>query len=161
MRSFVLLLLLGCSLLEGADKVTVKIIDRRDSEQGYSYTIPQHVQTTANTDVNCTTYPNSANCTATTRTTGTVTPPRRIAYSVRGATFSLLLANGKVVVVNCESKYRMRGDYINRRSCRMPIVDDIDVEFNKDNAKLFWPVSVDGKKIESETYKIIGILNKL
>ncbi len=42
----------------------------------------------------------------------------------------------------------------------MPIVDNIEAEFNKDNAKLFWPVSLDGKKIESETYKIIGILDK-
>lgn len=54
----------------------------------------------------------------------------------------------------------MRGDYINRRSCRMPVVEEIEVEFSKDSAKLFWPVSLDGKKLESETYKIIGILNK-
>lgn len=47
-----------------------------------------------------------------------------------------------------------------RRSCRMPIVDEIEVEFNKDSAKLIWPVSIDGKKTESETYKIIGILKK-
>ena len=40
----------------------------------------------------------------------------------------------------------------------MPLVDDIDAEFNKDKAKLFWPVSLDGKKIESETYKILGIM---
>jgi len=40
----------------------------------------------------------------------------------------------------------------------MPIVDEIEVEFNKANAKLIWPVSIDGKKMESETYKIIGIL---
>jgi hypothetical protein len=72
----------------------------------------------------------------------------------------LLLADGKVVIVNCESKYKMRGDYINRRSCRMPVVEEIEVEFSKDSAKLFWPVSLDGKKLESETYKIIGILNK-
>jgi hypothetical protein len=45
-----------------------------------------------------------------------------------------------------------------RRSCRMPIVDEIEVEFSKDSAKLIWPVSIDGKKTESETYKIIGIL---
>jgi hypothetical protein len=27
-------------------------------------------------------------------------------------------------------------------------------------AKLKWPVSIDGKQIESETYKILGILDK-
>jgi hypothetical protein len=42
----------------------------------------------------------------------------------------------------------------------MPIVTDIEVEFNKDRAKLIWPVSIDGKKTQTETYKIIGILNK-
>jgi hypothetical protein len=34
------------------------------------------------------------------------------------------------------------------------------VEFSEDKAKLKWPVSIDGKKIESETYKILGILDK-
>ena len=29
-----------------------------------------------------------------------------------------------------------------------------------DNAKLIWPVSLDGKKMQSETYKILGILDK-
>ena len=41
----------------------------------------------------------------------------------------------------------------------MPIVDEIDVEFKGDKAKLFWPVSLDGKKLESETYKVLGILD--
>ena len=41
----------------------------------------------------------------------------------------------------------------------MPIVDEIQVEFKGKNAKLFWPVSLDGKKMESETYKILGVLN--
>jgi len=30
----------------------------------------------------------------------------------------------------------------------------------KHNAKLIWPVSLDGKKMQSETYKILGILDK-
>jgi len=42
----------------------------------------------------------------------------------------------------------------------MPITNEIDVEFKGKNAKLFWPVSVDGKKMESETYKILGVLDK-
>src|SRR5262245_55980434 len=124
-----LVVLLLCSgLLCAAEKVKVKIIDRRDSEREYSYTAPQEVHATSKTDVNCRAYPNSANCDAPTKATGTVTPPQTISYSVRGATFSLLLPNGKVVVVNCDSKYKLRGDSINRRSCRTPIADEIDVE---------------------------------
>jgi hypothetical protein len=42
----------------------------------------------------------------------------------------------------------------------MPIVDELQVEFSGDSAKLKWPVSIDGKKLESETYKILGILDK-
>jgi hypothetical protein len=31
----------------------------------------------------------------------------------------------------------------------MPIVDNIEAEFKSDNAKLIWPVSLDGKKMDS------------
>jgi hypothetical protein len=40
----------------------------------------------------------------------------------------------------------------------MPIVDDIEAEFKGNKARLRWPVSIDGKKMESETYKILGVL---
>lgn len=43
------------------------------------------------------------------------------------------------------------------RSCRVPIVDDFEADFNGDKAKLMWPVSLDGKKTASETYKIIAV----
>jgi hypothetical protein len=42
----------------------------------------------------------------------------------------------------------------------MPIVDNIQADFKGGNAKLIWPVSLDGKKMESETYKILGVLDK-
>jgi hypothetical protein len=42
----------------------------------------------------------------------------------------------------------------------MPMVDNIEAAFKGHNAKLIWPVSLDGKKMESETYKIFGILDK-
>jgi hypothetical protein len=40
----------------------------------------------------------------------------------------------------------------------MPLVDELDVEFKGKNAKMEWVVSLDGKKKESETYTILGIL---
>jgi len=40
------------------------------------------------------------------------------------------------------------------------LVDHFQVDFNKNNAKLIWPVSLDGKKMESETYKILAVLDK-
>jgi hypothetical protein len=40
----------------------------------------------------------------------------------------------------------------------MPIVDEIQADFRGKTAKLEWSVSLDGKKKESETYKILGVL---
>ena len=153
----------------------VKIIDRRDSESGYTYVVPGRVQSNSSGVANCsgssntiaTVAPGSvqsnsngtANCSGSSNTTATVTPSLVGSYSVRGATFSLLLDDGRIAVVNCASKAnRTQFNHAARRDCRMPIVNDIEVEFSGDSAKLIWPVSIDGKKMESETYKIIGIL---
>jgi hypothetical protein len=38
--------------------------------------------------------------------------------------------------------------------------DDIQAEFDGNKAKLRWLVSIDGKKFESETYKILAVLDK-
>jgi hypothetical protein len=40
----------------------------------------------------------------------------------------------------------------------MPLVDDIQAEFKGKSAKLFWVVSLDGKKVDSETYTILAVL---
>jgi hypothetical protein len=83
-------------------------------------------------------------------------------FQVRGATLALQLPDGRVAVVNCESKFaeHFAGHAGNRRSCRLPLVDDIQAEFDGDQAKLKWVVSIDGKKMESETYKILAVLAK-
>jgi hypothetical protein len=39
----------------------------------------------------------------------------------------------------------------------VPLVNDFEATFDGDKAKLFWPTSLDGKKVESETYKIIAV----
>jgi hypothetical protein len=84
-----------------------------------------------------------------------------VPFHVRGATFSLRLPDGRIAVVNCESKFaeRFAGPRGNRRSCRMPLVDDIQAQFDGDKARLVWNVSIDGKKTESETYKILAVLS--
>ena len=41
----------------------------------------------------------------------------------------------------------------------MPRAAKIDAEFAGDNAKLIWQVSLDGKKTQNETYKIIAVLD--
>lgn len=147
-----------------AQLMTVKIIDRRTSETTYAYQVPGYATSSSYGGANCTAnaYGDSAsaNCSGSSTTNTTYTAPRDVSFSVTGATFALLLPDGRVAVVNCVSKFaeRMRGPEGNHRSCRMPIIDEIEVEFKGKNAKLEWSVSLDGKKKESETYTILGIL---
>jgi hypothetical protein len=145
-----------------AQRLNVKIIDRRDSTTGYTYVVPGHSKTNSNTDVNCLGSESAVNCSGATKSTASQTPAQIGSYEVRGATFSLQLPDGRIAVVNCESKPAAPAlnNGADRRSCRMPIVDDIQAEFKGNKAKLKWPVSIDGKKMESETYKILGVLDK-
>ena len=138
----------------------ITIIDRQDSQTGYSYVVPGHSNSISRTNVNCSGGETNVNCYGSTNTSRTSTPPHRISYEVRGATLSLRLPDGRIAVVNCESKYALKMDYINRRSCRIPLVNEVQTEFDGNKAKLKWSVSIDGNKLESETYKILGILDK-
>ncbi len=82
-------------------------------------------------------------------------------FRVQGATLTLQLPDGRLAVVNCESKFaeHFAGPLANRRSCRVPIAIDIQAEFHGDKAKLLWLASIDGKKKDSETYKILGVFD--
>jgi len=147
-----------------AQKLTVRIIDRRTAETNYTYQVPGHSmsQSYGNADCSANSFGNTttANCAGSSLTNTLTTAPHQISFNVTGATFALLLPDGRVAVVNCVSKFaeRMAGPAGNHRSCRTPIVDDIDVDFKGNHAKLEWVVSLDGKKKESETYNILGIL---
>jgi len=147
-----------------AQQMTVKIIDRKTSETNYTYQVPGHATSSTYGNANCTANSfgdsASADCTGSSTTTTQVTAPTVVSFSVTGATFSLLLPDGRIAVVNCVSKFaeRMAGPAGNHRSCRMPIVDEIQADFKGKSARLEWSVSLDGKKKESETYKVLGIL---
>ena len=145
-------------LCHATEKIPVKIIQRQINDNGYSNFVPGHAYSTANGSANCNSSGSNVNCNASATGYTTYTAPHEVSYSVTGATFMLLLADGRRAIVNCVSKYSPKGDYINRRSCRMPLVDSIDAEFKGNSAKLYWVVSLDGKKLESETYKILAIL---
>jgi opacity protein-like surface antigen len=125
-------LILVCAASASAQKLTVRVIDRQDKQDEYDYAAVYNNVAVGKT------------------------------FKVNGATFTLQLPDGRLAIVNCESKFaeHMAGRVGNRRSCRTPLVDNIEADFNGDNAKLIWPVSLDGKKMQSETYKILGILDK-
>ena len=103
--------------VSAAKKLPVRIVDRQTNDANYSYMVPGILLAQSDSNANCFGFGNSVNCSGSTTTTGSVMPPRPVSYAVRGATFTLQLPDGRLVVVNCESKYALRADYINRRSC--------------------------------------------
>ena len=136
-------------------KLSVQIVNRQSSATEYTYAVPGYATANCNASV----YGNTAsgNCVA------SGAPASSGSYSVHGATLSLLLPDGRIVVVNCNAKPNWT-DWSHPtayRGCREPITNSIEAEFDGDNAKLEWPVSIDGKKKQNETYKIIGILTKI
>jgi hypothetical protein len=161
-KSAITALLFVCAVPVSAQQLSVKIIDRQDHDTDYSYVVPGHVYATSNANVNCSGTDVSVNCSGSSTTNGSSTPAQDVPFYVRGATFSLRLPDGRVAVVNCDAKFaeHFAGPRGNHRSCRQPIVDDIEADFHGDNAKLEWPVSLDGKKKQAETYKVLGILDK-
>jgi hypothetical protein len=145
-----------------AQTLDVKIVNRQQNETEYTYVAPGYYNSSANARVNCSGGSTSVNCSGSAATSGWDMPAHEVSFRVRGATFSLQLPDGRIAVVNCESKFaeRFAGPRGNRRSCRMPLVDNIQAEFKGNDAKLKWPVSLDGKKLESETYKILAVFDK-
>jgi len=124
--------LLLCIAHASAEVMQVTVLDRKDNQDQYDYAAVYNNVAVGKT------------------------------FVVHGATFTLQLPDGRLVIANCESKFaeHFAGRAGNHRSCRMPLVDHFQVDFKGDSAKLMWPVSIDGKKIESETYRILGILDK-
>jgi len=158
----ILLVLFVASLSLAQTKLTVTIVNRQDNETDYTYVVAGQFNSQSNSNANCNVGDSNVNCNGSTATSGSVMPAQQVSYHVRGATFTLQLPDGRSAVVNCESKFqeRMAGRAGNHRSCRIPLVDEIQAEFKGDNAKLEWVVSLDGKKMQSETYKIVAILGK-
>ncbi len=162
MKFAIAALILVCATPASAQKLAVKIVDRQDNDTDYTYVVSAHWFSNSNTNVNCGGSDTNVNCNGSTNSTGTITPAHQVSYHVRGATFTLQLPDGRGAIVNCESKFkeRMAGPAGNHRSCRIPLVENIQAEFHGDNAKLIWVVSLDGKKMQSETYKVLAILDK-
>ncbi len=155
---------LSAASISYAQQMTVKIINRQTSQTNYTYQVPGYATSSTHGGASCTANSfgdtASADCSGSSTTDTSIIAPQEVSFSVTGATFSLLLPDGRVAVVNCVSKFaeRMAGPTGNHRSCRMPIVDEIQVDFKGKKAKLEWSVSLDGKKKESGTYNILGIL---
>lgn len=169
MRSIAALLLLcAIPLPLAAQKFNVKVVGRQASDTTYSYQIAGSATSDTASNANCsgdaTNYGSGtsvdARCTGTATTNTTYTAPRNISYSVTGATLSLLLPDGRLAIVNCVGKatFGLPVTVPHHRSCRIPITDALEAEFKGNEAKLRWTTSLDDKKFDSETYKILAIL---
>jgi hypothetical protein len=104
MKLVITLLILVSSASLQAQKLDVKIIDRQDNETDYTYVVPSHFTSQSNSNANCSGSDSYVNCNGSTTTNGYGTPAHQVSYHVRGATFTLLLPDGRGVIVNCEIK---------------------------------------------------------
>ncbi len=136
-----------------AQTLVVHIVQRQDTKTELTAVIPDRADASA--DKSSTAEKKPAGSDNSTATTDKGTPTH---YTVSGATLTLQLPDRRLVRVTCESKYALRFDYINRRSCRTPPADEVTAEFKGDEAKLIWSVSLDNRKMQSETYTILNIV---
>jgi hypothetical protein len=129
------------------DKTTVRILSGTDTTSTYVLTTP------GSQSANCVAGSNSAIC------VGTTIPALTQNLNVKGHILYLQLPDKRVAVVSCDAKANWtdwhQGAY---RDCRRPIADTVGAEISGDKVKLVWSVSLDGKKTQTETYKILGIL---
>jgi hypothetical protein len=137
-----------------AQTLLVHIVERQDTKTELTAEIPDQADSTASKSL---TGEKKAGGSDKSAAKADKAPQIR-SYSVTGATLTLQLPDRRLVRVTCESKYALRFDYINRRSCRTPPADEVTAEFNGNEAKLIWSVSLDNRKTQSETYTILNIV---
>lgn len=143
-------------------RLTVRVIDRIDNQTAYTYVVPGYQVSTTTAAVGCVSGL-TTNCTADAATTTTTTPSFVGSYGVRGATLSLELPDGRIGVVNCDSKANFTDwSTMNpKRSCRVPPKGiSLEAEFDGEKVKLRWRVGIDGEQGMAETYKLLAVLPK-
>lgn len=137
-----------------AQKLEASVLYRQDSDVAYHAVIPGYSGPNADVTGACTLDPDPANCPSASKSDG---EPN---YTLIGTTLSLGLPDGRIALVNCLDRHSERGNYIGRHTCGMPLSQHVGVEFNGNNAKLTWQAGPDGKKTESENYKVVAMLDK-
>ncbi|MGA9585193.1 MAG: hypothetical protein WBQ95_07685 [Terracidiphilus sp.] len=142
-----------------AQKLEATVLYRQDSDVNYFAVIPGYTATQPESSPNCALDPDPAECSPTTRTNQLLSSQGEVTYNVVGTTISLMLPDGRIALLNCVSKYSIKGNYVNRRTCEMPLTEHVQAELNGKTAKLKWSVGTDGKTL-SETYKIVAYLDK-
>jgi hypothetical protein len=138
-----------------AQKLDVSVLYRQDSDVMYHAVVPGYSGPNADVTGACTLDPDPANCPDPSQATN-----REPLYALVGTTLSLGLPDGRIAVVNCVSRHSASGNYINRHSCGVPLTEHAEADFNGKSAKLSWTSGADGKKTDSEIYRIVVMLAK-
>jgi hypothetical protein len=149
-----LVLMYFTASINAAEKMNAIIIDHQNHDEGYWYAVPGYSKQSSNAKELSAGVRNNAsnNKSGTLDTTG--------AYQVRGATLTLKLPDNRLVVVNCSPKLKLI-PIPGSRSCLVPPINKIKVEFIGDKAKVEWPVSVDGSKSQKEIYTILAVFDEI
>lgn len=137
-----------------AKKINVQIVDRKESGTEFTVSYPGYAQS------NCTgwAYSNQAqvNCSEINA------PAQTSSYNIQGYLLTLRLPDDRLVLITCEKKTNWSEWNTHwYRSCRHPLTEAVEADFSGDNAKLEWPISLDGKKKQRETYKIVAVLGRI
>jgi len=140
-----------------AQKVSVSVLYRQDSDIVYHAVIPGYSGPNADVTGACTLDPDPANCPDPKQNDDLKAAPT---YLLLGTTLSLGLPDGRIALVNCVSRHSANGNYINRHSCGMPLSERADAEFIGQSARLSWTLAANGNRVESETYRIVALLAK-
>lgn len=139
-----------------AQKVEATVLYRQNSDTSYRAMIPKPDGSRPEGVIDCAAEVANAVCENPVPDTTTGQP----SLNVTGTTVSLLLPDGRVAIVNCLNKYSFKGNYVNRRSCAMPMVSRVQADLDGKNAKLRWSPVADNPKAETETYHIVALLNQ-
>ena len=141
-----------------AQKLEATVLYRQNSDVNYFAVIPGYTSPVAENSPTCALDPDPTECSPTGHNQ-LLSEQGEVTYNVVGTTVSLLLPDGRIALLNCVNKYSPRGNYVNRRSCGMPMSEHVQAEINGKTAKLKWTVGTEGKN-ESETYKVVALLDK-
>jgi hypothetical protein len=137
-----------------AQKLEASVLYRQASDVAYHAVIPGYSGPNADITGACTLDPDPANCPSPSTSSG------EPIYTLIGTTLSLGLPDGRIALVNCIDRHSSKGNYINRQTCGMPLGERVEVEFAGHSAKLIWTAGRDGRKPESQIYKIVAMLAK-
>ena len=133
--------------------VTVTIVGVQGASSTFSGVVPGFSTGQAKGTATCIASGPIVNCAGGATASGFTIPPRAYEFAVEGATYALRLPDNRIVTVTCAYKETLSSV----RSCRRPMSMTLYAKFDGNKAKLIWPIGVDGKKTESETYNVVRI----